>query len=225
MANLPTHRCRNAESLMVHGSIRLLLLLAATVSMAACSSAPAVRYHTLMPADMPVRVPGAAPPSAQLAIVLEPIRVPAQVDQPQWLVRLADGSLAVLEQDRWASALSDELRQALREQLIAGFGASEARPAAGIGTIRIGVDVRRFDSVFAKEARIEGTWTLGVGDAGAARVTRCDWFLREPAGSGSPSLAAAHRRAVARLGDAIGAALSKFSRNEPVICPAVDAAV
>lgn len=210
---------------MVHGSIRFPLLLAATVAMAACSSAPPVRYHTLMPADMPLRVPGSAPPSAQVAIVLEPIRVPAQVDQPQWLVRLADGSLAVLEQDRWASSLRDELRQALREQLIAGFGASEARPAAGIATIRIGVDVRRFDSVFAKEARIEGTWTLGSGDAGAARAARCEWFLREPAGAGSASLAAAHRRAVVRLGDAIGAALSKFSRNEPVTCPAADAAV
>ena len=205
---------------MAHGSIRLFLLVA-TAALAGCSSTPPVRYHTLMPAELPVPSPAASslPP---IAIVVEPVRVPAQVDQPQWLVRLADGGMALLEQDRWASALGDEFRLALREQLIAGHGATEARPAAGSMPIRVGVDVRRFDSVASREARTEGTWTLTSSERTGARSMRCEWFLREPTQAGTMALAAAHRRAVARLGDAIGEALRQLSRNEPATCPARD---
>ena len=205
---------------MAHGSIRLLVAVAAAV-LAGCSSAPVVRYHSLMPVDVPSRAAAASP--STIAIVLEPVRVPAQVDQPQWLVRLGDGTMAVLEQDRWASGLGDEFRQALREQLIAGHGATEARPGAGAGSIRVGVDVRRFESIVAREARTEGSWTLSSSEATGARVWRCEWFLREPAAAGTMPLAVAHRRAVARLGDSIGEALRKFSRNEPPSCPDRDA--
>jgi uncharacterized lipoprotein YmbA len=83
-----------------------------------CASTPATRLHTLMPAQSTARpVVAAGSGAAPLPIVLEPIRVPAQVDQPQWLVRLPDDSLALLEQERWAAPLQDELRQALLEEL------------------------------------------------------------------------------------------------------------
>ena len=204
---------------MAQGPICLLFVVAA--ALAGCSSAPTVRYHTLMPAEVPVRPPAAALLPA-ITIIVEPVRVPAQVDQPQWLVRLADGGMALLEQDRWASALGDEFRLALREQLIAGQGASEARPPAGIAAIRVGVDIRRFDSIASKEARTEGTWTLTSSDSAGGRTMRCEWFVRESAQAGTASLAAAHRRAVTRLGDAIGDALRRFSRKEPAACPAPD---
>lgn len=201
---------------MLDGRTRFILVVAAML--AGCSSAPQTRYHTLMPTDVAAAAAAAAP----IAVVLEPVRVPAQVDQPQWLVRLADGGVAVLEQDRWASPLRDELRQALREDLIVRYGASETRPASGVAPIRVGVDVRRFDSVLSREARTEGTWTLAGGDTTGARVFRCDWFIREVAGTDTQSLAAAHRRAVARLGNAIGEGLQKMSRNEAASCPARD---
>lgn len=208
---------------MAHGSIRLIVAVAAVLS--GCSSAPVVRYHTLMPGDVPSRSAASSSSSSSIAIaiVLEPVRVPAQVDQPQWLVRLGDGTMAILERDRWASGLGDEFRQALREQLIAGHGAIEARPGAGSGPIRVGVDVRRFESIVSRDARTEGTWTLVGSEASGARVFRCEWFIRESAEAGTMSLAAAHRRAVARLGDAIAEALLKFSRNEAPSCPARDA--
>ena len=91
----------------------------------------------------------AAAPSGATAIILEPIRVPAQVDQPQWVVRLADDTVAVLEQERWASSLRDELREALLEELIVGHGMVDARtvPAPQSPPWRIAIDVRRFDSL------------------------------------------------------------------------------
>lgn len=188
----------------------------ALLALAACSaSAPPVRLHSLMPAELAPR--DASRP--MIAIALEPVRLPAQVDQPQWLVRLPDDSLAALEQERWASPLGDELRQALLEQLGARYGAIEGRGPTDVPTLRVGVEVRRFDSIPAREARIEAIWTVASG--GAAPVLRCLALLREPAAAGMPALAAAHRRAVVRLADAIGDSLVSIRARAPA-CPELE---
>lgn len=174
-----------------------------------------------MPAELARSVAAATEPATPIA--LEPIRLPAQVDQPQWLVRLPDGSLAALEQERWASPLGDEFRQALLEELVARAHVVEGRPVApgAAPPVRVGIDVRRFDSLLGREARIEGSWTLQPGTASAAPV-RCEWLYREPATGGLPELAAAHRRALVRLADAIGDALVALRRGSTPACPASD---
>ena len=186
--------------------------------LAGCASPPATRLHTLMPAQPVARA--AAATAAPLSVVVEPIRIPAQVDQPQWLVRLPDGSLALLEQERWAAPLQDELRMALLEALGGGFGVVEATAAAPLPW-RIRLDLRRFDSVPGREARIEGSWLLGRGDARQPGF-RCDWRFAEPAPGGMPALAAAHRRAVLRLAGALGESLQKLNQGETPACPARD---
>ena len=181
-----------------------------------CASPPVQRLHTLMPMQSVPRA--SATPAASVPIVLEPIRIPAQVDQPQWLVRLPDDSLALLEQERWASPLQDELRQALLEALgAARFAMVEAAGAASPWRIRL--DVRRFESLPGREARIEGSWLLSSGE-GRRPSLRCDWLYAEPATASMPGLAAAHRRAVARLAEALGESVLKLSRGEPATCPA-----
>lgn len=190
----------------------VLVLLA----LAACSaSAPPVHLYSLMPAEPAPR--DASRPA--MAIALEPIRVPAQVDQPQWLVRLPDDSLASLEQERWASPLSDELRQALIDELARRYGAIEGRSPAAATVLRVGVELRRFDSIPGKESRLEATWTIAVGSA--ATALRCEALLREPAAAGMPALAAAHRRAVVRLADAIGESLLSLRGAAPA-CPVLE---
>ena len=95
------------------GALRQGLSAVVLAALAACGTAPVVHLHSLMPSDAAPAVElGARPrPAAPMVVVLEPIRMPSQVDQPQWLVQLPDGSLASLEQERWASPLRDEFRQ------------------------------------------------------------------------------------------------------------------
>jgi uncharacterized protein len=175
-----------------------------------------------MPGEVAPRA-AASQPGAGAVIALEPIRLPAQVDQPQWLVRLPDDSIAVLEQERWASPLRDEFRDALLEQLIVGHGAIDARtqPAPTAQPLRIAIDVRRFDSFAGREARIEGSWTIQGGAARAAG-SRCEWRLRESAPGPLAALAEAHRRAIARLADALAQALARAARGEAAVCPPLD---
>ncbi len=145
--------------------------------------------------------------------------MPAQVDQPQWLVRLGDGSLASLEQERWASPLPDEFRQALLEQLVVRHGAVDARGAGPSPDfyVRVGIDLRRFESIPGREARIEGTWALTPSRGPGA--TRCEWLISEAVGPGMAALATGHRRAVERLADQIAAALRQVARGRVADCP------
>ena len=79
--------------------------IAACVSLlAACSSTP-TQYLTLVP-------PAArsAPDSANaLGPALLSVTIPSQVDQPQLAIRRADGSMTLLETERWIAPLSDEI--------------------------------------------------------------------------------------------------------------------
>src|SRR4051812_3213809 len=178
---------------------------AALLALGACSTTPPpTRLHSLMPSEPTRREPSVAA-RGPMFIALEPIRLPAQVDQPQWLVQLGDESLASLEQERWASPLRDELRQALLEQLGARFGVIEGRGAGAqaAAPVRVALELRRFDSIPGREARIEAGWTT----TGTGSSLRCNLLLREPAAGGMGELAAAHRRAVAALAAAIGASL------------------
>ncbi len=214
--------------------LRRALSVIALATLSACSTTTAVVHlHSLMPGEAAVAGDPRVRPQtgAPLAIVLDPVRMPSQVDQPQWLVQLPDGSLASLEQERWVSPLRDELRQAVLETLIVRYGAIELRHLAGnaasTGALRIDIDVRRFDSVPGREARIEGSWTIAATSSSAVPATtpmHCEWLIREPSGATMSALADAHRRAVLRLSDGIGTAMVAMKRGESPKCPAADPA-
>jgi hypothetical protein len=213
------------RSLHPSSPARLALISAAVLfALVACSSTtPSVHLHSLMPATLSARDEGASATRVPIAVVLAPIGLPAQVDQPQWLVRLPDGSLAALEQERWAAPLRDEFRQALLEELIVHSSVVEARQPLPGSTppTRISVDVRRFDSIPGREARIEGSWSLTAGSPGS-QPRHCEWLIRETAEAGMPALAAAHRRAVVRLADGIGDSLEALQRGGGLACPRSD---
>lgn len=202
------------------------LLVAAVLS--GCASAPPVRLHTLVAStDAPLAAISAAP----LPISLRVASVPAQVDQPQWLVRLPDATLALLEQERWAAPLRDELRAAVLQRLAAGFGiADNARGARW----RVRIDVTRFESLPDREARLDANWSVTAvtavtavaavpavaGAEASAPSPQCGASFHLPVDSGAPALAEGHRRAAAALADAIGRHLQALARDAAAGCPA-----
>ena len=148
--------------------------------------------------------------------------VPAAVDQPQWLVHLPDGTLALLDNERWASPLRDELRAALRETLARRWAVLDAAgPAAAPATWRLHLELLRFDSQPAREVRLEALWTLSpLPSYTPARITACRVVLRQPVGAGTVALASGHRQTVARLADRIGRQLRALGRGEVPPCEA-----
>jgi len=183
------------------GACVLALLLAG------CTTVPPTRFHTLMP---PLEARATAPAVTPAPWRLLPVTVPAQVDRPQLVLRSADGSLAVLEQERWIAPLADELGGALTDALARRLG-----PASGSDAWQIAVDVQRFESVPGRLARLEASWSVGRG--GTAPL-HCLAALEQPAGADAASLAEAHRRAVQALGSRIGAAVSALQAGRTPGC-------
>ena len=176
-------------------------LLAAVALLCGCAQPAPTRFHTLLP-DW--QAGAAATRAAAPGWSFGDLRVPVQVDRPQLVLLTGDGTLAVVERERWLAPLGDELRAALEQDLQRALGPADAGPPAE--RWEIDVEVRRFESVLGAEARLEAQWTL-ARDGAAGEGPVCRLRVAEPAPGDVPALAAAHRAALARLADAIAASL------------------
>ena len=227
-----SHRLQRGRSFALAPGGRLgtpLVLGLALLVLAACAAAPVLRFHSLLPVDVPAALPNPGPP---LRLVVAPVRLPSAIDQPQWLVRRADNSLQLLEQDRWASPLADEVRAALREGLFARWavvdgnlaplapGAAAAAPLAdgAAPPWRLVLEVLRLEAWPGRETLLEAQWSL-LPPQRTTGTAQCRFRLREPvAGDDSQALAEAHRRAVARLADDIGRQLRLMHSGGSAAC-------
>jgi len=185
---------------------RIALAAVLGALLAACSTSKLPeRFHTLVPADA-AQAASAAATTSPIYVDVLPVSIPPQADHAQWAVRQPDDSLLLLEQDRWAAPLQDELRGAIVARLTSRWGAVDVRgvapPQASVWRVR--VDVQRFESVPGREARIEAAWSVLSTQRGAIALV-CRSVMQEPASQSSiAALAEAHRRAVTRLADEIG---------------------
>lgn len=189
---------------------RLAAALALASALAACSTPKAPRHHSLLPP--PAAAP--APAAAALAWQLAPVIVPAGLDRPQWVVRAADDTLAVLEQERWIAPLADELAGALGEGLRRRLG-PPALPGASGWTVH--VELQRLESAPGRQARLEATWWLRAPDGRAAGAP-CPVAIERAAGAGYPALAAGHREAVAALAQRLAEAVQAASAGRTPSC-------
>lgn len=184
----------------------------------ACGSAPPLRYYTLVP---PAGGPAAAAPGARpFPFELLPVSVPAQVDQPQLVVREGGQGVAVLQGQRWIAPLGDELRGALAADLARDFRAEDVTglPSQGKATVRIKLDVRRFDSVPGSYAYLDAAWSVRPlkGGEGVACTSR----ISQSVGPGYAALVEGHQQAIDRLAGQIGAVAGALAAGQAASCPA-----
>ncbi|MCD5980150.1 PqiC family protein [Pseudomonas quasicaspiana] len=202
-------------------SLRLkFMALAAALGLSACSSTP-THYYTLIAPMTSNPQPIASPAPFQFEML--PVLMAVQVDQPPLVVRQGNGSLAILDAERWGSPLGDEFHDALTGQLERRFG---SRDMAGLPkdaaqpVLSLRTDVRRFESALNQYALIDVVWTLGLRNNDAKRQSlTCSSIIREPAGQGMENLVIAHQRAVSRLADSIAKTATVWSQQTSTRCP------
>ena len=221
--------CMNAPRPVPRGAAAAAALALAAL-LAGCASGGGdgdgrrgTRFHSLLAPPQAAREAPAASREAvrPLAWSLAPVTVPAGVDRPQWVVRAPDGTLAVLENERWIAPLADDLRAALAERLARPLGPEGAAAPAGRSRWRIALDVRRFESEPARSARLDAGWTVTVPGSGAGRdpAAVCSASFEQPvARPGYLALADAHRQALDRLAGAVAATVSALDRGQPATC-------
>lgn len=186
---------------MLRSNARMLAL--AVLAAAGCASPPSSFY-----ALEPVAVRGAGDPVPQ-AVIVGPVSVPASVDRPEIVVRLAENQVRVDELNRWVSPLGDAIARTVSGNLSALLGTPDVAtaPLANFQPVyRVTIDVQRFDSAPGESATLDAVWVVRRTSGGAARSGRTT--AREAVqGEGYGALAAAHSRAIATLSEDVAGAI------------------
>ena len=192
-------------------------ILAAIAALGACASVPTHFYTLQHGAGTHANAPIVTP---TFLIDVLPVAVPAQIDQPELLVRQSDQRVDVLDNERWAAPVAAELRDAFAADLVGTLGTRDvhglAHPPA-MPVYRIEIDVRRFDSWPGHQALIEADWSVR-GDAERALLT-CTSSASENVKPGYDALVQGHQRAIGRIADGIAAVLRSIAAGAAPACP------
>ena len=192
------------------------------LALAACASAP-LHYYTLVPpADEPANETAVPATAAALPFELLPVGVPAQVDQPQLVVREGGQTVALLNGERWIAPLGDEVRGALSADLTRELRSPDVSGLTGNGKplLRIKLDLRRFDSQPGSYALIEGSWSVRVLHGPHTAALSCSSRISETVGPGYAALIQGHQRAIGQLAVQIADAARALGNGQAAVCPA-----
>ncbi|HVW52167.1 MAG TPA: PqiC family protein [Trinickia sp.] len=208
---------------------------ASVLALSACASSPESRFFTLAPIAPAQSASGASAPAALIDI--QSVSVPAQVARNQLVVRRGETQVQVLENERWASPLSDEIRTALSiaaTQRLSDFDAPRATRKAEAPVYHIAVDVQRFESWPGARVVIDATWSIRPSGEAGGKLT-CRSAVVEPVAAGYDALVDGHRLALTAIAGQLAAtvhaldaaesrplvtATSRSSNPEPTVhCP------
>lgn len=191
--------------------------IALSLGLAACASEP-VHYHTLL---APSANTAALSPPADFLIEVLPVGIPSNLDQAQLVVRQGVSGLTVLDSERWASPLSDEVHDALSAELsqrLATQNVAGLPQPAGRPVLRIKLQVRRFDAWPGQRVQLDADWTLGFADDTTNNRLLCRGRFEQPANGGYPEMVAAQQRAIAALAARIDADARQLAQSRSLAC-------
>lgn len=205
--------------------LRSLAPLALAALLAACASGPRVQFHTLLaPADAVPRPAGPAPFAFRID---PPVRVPAQVDQPQLVLRGPQGRVLVQEYERWVAPVADEWRDALAQRIARRTGAvdgSRVPAPPGLPRFALRLELQRFEATPGERVRQQAAWSVTRPESTGA-VMSCVTEVSLPAPADVAGMVAAQREAAAQVADAIAQALGALHAGRPAACPSPAVAV
>jgi uncharacterized protein len=170
-----------------------------------CTSAP-VRYYTLTPPPDTT-----LPASEPLAIDVRAVHTPPQLNRSELMVRSGPTEVTLLENERWASPVKDEIKDALRLELqrqlsrMAGL-----RPP--LTRLTLDIDVQHLEAELGRHALLEASWSATLSATGQrshdARATTCTFRADEKIHTGYAAIVEGYQREIAALADAIVAVLT-----------------
>ena len=189
-----------------------LAIAVAAFLVGACGGGAAVResFYTLS-APAGATPAGTTAATSNVSIFVGPVSVPESVDRTQMVLRTGANEVEVSEQYRWAEPLKSAIARVIAETLTRELGTQRvltSRSAAALAVdYRVAIELQRFDSSLTDGATIDALWTItpAASRGGAVRTGRTR--VTEPASGDPASLAAAHSRALDRVGRDIAAAL------------------
>ena len=179
-----------------------------------CSSAP-VRYYTLTPPpDKTLPVSETTP-----AIDVRVVHAPAQLNRAELMVRTGPTEVTLLENERWASPVNDEIKDAVRLELQRRLGRMTGlRPA--FTKLTLDIDVQHLEAELGRYALLEASWsaTLSATGSNGARAITCTFQADEMIHAGYAGIVEGYQREIAALAEAVVAALTSPASGIDAAC-------
>jgi uncharacterized protein len=183
---------------------------------AGCTSAP-VRYYTLAaPPDK--TMPASETP---LAVDVRVVHTPPQLNRAELMIRTGPTEVTLLENERWASPVRDEIKDALRLELQRGLSSmSGLRPAWS--RLTLDIDVQHFEAELGRYAVLDASWRATLSAPGepssGARAASCTFQADENIHAGYAGMVEGYQREIAALAEAIVAALTSPPNSSDAPC-------
>lgn len=163
---------------------------------------PPIHYYTLTDGVSSVT---ASEPAASFRIDVLPVSIPVQLDQAGLVLRDGDSGVVVLNGERWASPMADELRSAISDVLVKALDTQDIsglpRPA-GQPVVAIKLSIRRFDAWLGQRVELEADWSLSLASKKGAGLT-CHGHFGAAAGSGYAGVVGAQQRVTVALANQV----------------------
>jgi uncharacterized protein len=181
-----------------------------------CTSAP-VRYYTLTSA--PEKTLPAS--DARIVIDVRVVHTPPQLNRAELVVRTGPTEVTLLENERWASPVKDEFKDALRIDLQRRLSQTpEFRPA--YTKLALDIDVQHLEAELGQYAHLEVSWraTLSAGSGGinVAGAATCTFQADEKIRAGYAGIVEGYQREITTLADSIAVALISRASGIDVPC-------
>lgn len=192
---------------------RIVSIALAAMLAAACGPTANARFYTL---TSTATADGA--PAAGYAVAVGPVTIPGSVDQPQFVVQVAENRVAIQEFERWASPLDEGIARAVAGDLAVLLGTTQVAtvplPPGFAPAYQTAIDVQRFESKPGSGVLVDAVWVVRKSTGGDTRMGRT--VASETAGGEDfDALAAAHSRALAKVSGDIATAIRAAAATKP----------
>jgi uncharacterized protein len=181
-----------------------------------CTSAP-VRYYTLTPTPDRTLPASETTPTIDVRVV----HTPPQLNHAELMVRTGPTEVTLLENERWASPVNDEIKYALRLELQRRLGRMTGLGPA-FAKLTLDIDVQNLEAEFGRYALIEASWSATLSATGqrsnGSRVTTCTFQADEKIHTGYAGIVEGYQREIAALADAIVAVLTSPASGIDASC-------
>lgn len=195
---------RRANDSMAQALRIMTAAAAAALLVGGCGTPAPDHFYTLAPPALAPAVPAG---QARYAVSVGPVRLPQAVDRPQLMLREGGSQVRLLEKQRWAGPLPEEIARSVAASLAREL--PDARITTGAnhgpsaGEMQLSFDIERFEATRGDGVAVQGVWTLR--QEGAAPVSR-QFTATEAVADGSyDAIVSAYSRALATVCQAIGA--------------------
>jgi uncharacterized lipoprotein YmbA len=181
-----------------------------------CTSAP-MRYYTLTPP--PDRAEAAG--DTGWIVEVRVTHIPQPLQHSELMVRTAPTEVKLLENERWASPVKEEIKESLRLELQRRLARS-AGSSPVYAKLLLELDVQQLEARFAQRAWLEASWraTLIPADPKSTdpRTATCTFHAASEIQSGYDAIVEGYQRDIAALADSIVATLGNLKNATEVAC-------